>query len=844
MLTTSPPIQCDIQKKLHRSLANDYDLFKWVQETDSKGLSFWEIGAAVYFGLNHQLWATLGYSIEEPKPEWSELVPETDQNALLEQLKSLRNPEVQKLELTVCFCSKQRWPLRFHCVAKKTSSSESDSISILCNHVELPVVSSKQLETPSNSSIDQLRNVALDAAPNSILVVDPDGKIVLANKQAEQMFQFSQEELLNQPVDILLPSSVRDKHPQLLASYFRNPSSRPMGAGRDLVGRKKDGTTVPIEIGLNPIDGVDGTFVFASIVDISERKLLEQKFRIALEAAPTAMIMINQLGQISLVNHQTEKLFGYDRKELLGQNIDMLVPESVRKVHPRHLIDFFKNPETRAMGSGRELTGRHKNGSEIPIEIGLNPITEGDEVQVIASVTDITVRTKQAEAILKHTQQLQHLAEVDPLTGLSNRYFFDEGLKQAIADAARTNETMGLIFLDLDKFKHVNDTLGHAAGDELLKAVAMRLKKIVRNEERLCRLGGDEFGIIIQHLRNPARARLLTQRLLEVFAKPFIISGRELTISSSIGIATYPDCATTPNQLMKCADVAMYRSKEAGRNQINFYSKTVHDEVHKRVNLEQDLQEAVKKGQFTLHYQPQVSHTDYKLQGVEALIRWEHPERGLISPLDFIPVAEEMGLIQPIGNWVINKACEQYSYWLQKYADSTLPKSIGINLSAVQLAQAGLVKTIRDALELYKLSASNLEIEITETAIDTSPMSLDRIHEISSTGAKLALDDFGVGYSSLSRLHGSPFQVLKIDKSFFAKVTDDQSDDDFLKAIHAFAQTLNFEIVAEGIETEYQRDLCDKLKVDRIQGYYFSKPLPAAEFESQFLTCSKQPKLN
>lgn len=484
----------------------------------------------------------------------------------------------------------------------------------------------------------------------------------------------------------------------------------------------------------------------------------------------------------------------------------------------------------------------HSENTELAlrcIEVGAQDFLKKSEVtsqRLIQAILHAKQRYKFELQLRDNQKQLRHLAEVDPLTGLSNRYFFDEGLKQAIADAARTNETIGLIFLDLDKFKHVNDTLGHAAGDELLKSVAMRLKKIVRNEERLCRLGGDEFGIIIQHLRNPARARLLTQRLLEVFAKPFIISGRELTISSSIGIATYPDCATTPNQLMKCADVAMYRSKEAGRNQINFYSKTVHDEVHRRVNLEQDLQEAVKKGQFTLHYQPQVSHTDYKLQGVEALIRWEHPVRGLVSPLDFIPVAEEIGLIQPIGNWVINKACEQYSYWLQKYADSTLPKSIGINLSAVQLAQAGLVKTIKDALDFYKLSASNLEIEITETAIDTSPASLDRIHEISSTGAKLALDDFGVGYSSLSRLHGSPFQVLKIDKSFFAKVTDDQSDDNFLKAIHAFAQTLNFEIVAEGIETEYQKDLCDKLKVDRIQGYYFSKPLSAEEFECQFLS--------
>ena len=407
MLTTSPPIQCDIQKKLHRSLANDFDLFEWVQETDSKGLSYWEVGAVVHFGLNHQLWRALGYAVDETKPEWSELVPETDQKALLEQLKSLSHPEVQKLELSLCFCTKQRRPLRFHCVAKKISNSESDSVSILCNHVELQVVSSKQLETPNISSIDQLRSVAMDAAPNSVIVVDPNGKIVLANKQAEHMFQYTQEELLNQPVDILLPDPVRDKHPQLLASYFRNPSSRPMGAGRDLVGRKKDGTTVPIEIGLNPIDGADGTFVFASIVDISERKLLEQKFRIALEAAPTAMIMINQLGQISLVNHQTEKLFGYDRKELLGQDIDILVPESVRKVHPKHLSGFFKNPETRSMGSGRELTGRHKNGSEIPIEIGLNPITESDEVQVIASVTDITIRTEHAKAILKHTKELE-----------------------------------------------------------------------------------------------------------------------------------------------------------------------------------------------------------------------------------------------------------------------------------------------------------------------------------------------------------------------------------------------------------------------------------------------------
>jgi diguanylate cyclase len=459
--------------------------------------------------------------------------------------------------------------------------------------------------------------------------------------------------------------------------------------------------------------------------------------------------------------------------------------------------------------------------------------SEVSSVRLKRAILQAQERFKLEQELRSSYVKLRHLAERDTLTGLTNRYFFDETLKNAIPTAKRENKSLALIMLDLDFFKNVNDTMGHEAGDYLLQEVAQRLKNPLREGDTLCRLGGDEFAILVQNLGNIVNIGQLIARVFESLKPEMMINGNPVTVTASLGIATYPDCATDANQLMKCADVAMYRSKSSGRNQSHFYSKAIHDEVLKRVTLESDLRIAVEQQQFVLYYQPQVSYSDHHIVGVEALIRWQHPTQGLISPLVFIPVAEEMGLIDEIGRWVIDMACYQLAQWNQMTGND-VKLSMAANLSALQLNRSDFYQFVMNTLSKHEIQPEQLELELTESTINRSEIADKQLMELSLAGIKLALDDFGTGYSSLTHLQHLPFEVVKIDKSFIHNIHS-ESDSHFLRAICAFSKALNFEIVAEGVETEFQRGLCESLKVDRIQGYYFAKPMPAKELEEKWI---------
>jgi len=432
-------------------------------------------------------------------------------------------------------------------------------------------------------------------------------------------------------------------------------------------------------------------------------------------------------------------------------------------------------------------------------------------------------------------EKLRKLAEMDTLTGLANRYMFETGLKRALPHAERHGRSLALLMLDLDKFKNVNDTLGHAVGDQLLIEAARRLEKSTREGDLLCRLGGDEFAILIHDLSDITQVQRLTSRIFTAFKEPADIEGNEIIISVSIGIASYPECAEDPIQLMKCADVAMYRSKEAGRNQSHFYSKSLHEQIQNRIELERDLHRAIEREELILYYQPQVDGESEKIVSVEALIRWQHPTKGMIPPNDFISIAEDIHIINEIGDWVLHKACSQFQEWRQQYSNLNLSLSVAVNVSALQLGQKNFVARIKLILLKYQIPPECLELELTESALTKDDAATEFLQELSDYGVKLALDDFGTGYSSLAQLQKYPFQVLKIDKSFIQSILDHNGDALFLKAINAFAKTLNLQVVAEGVETEVQKSWCKKLKFNRIQGFYFAKPMPAKELELRFL---------
>lgn len=471
------------------------------------------------------------------------------------------------------------------------------------------------------------------------------------------------------------------------------------------------------------------------------------------------------------------------------------------------------------------------------IEAGAQDFLLKNEVSISRLQRAILLSTERynLEQQLKRShEQLRILAEQDSLTGLSNRYFFDESLSHLIPQAQRAGTNIGLLMLDLDNFKNINDTLGHDAGDEFLKIVAKRLKKATRTGDHICRLGGDEFAVVVHNLESLDPLRNLTGRIFEELSRPALLKGKELTITASIGVATFPDCADNAIDLMKCADVAMYRAKNSGRNQTQYYSKVFHDEVERRIKLESDLKQALSNNELELYYQPQINSLNDQLSGVETLIRWNHPDAGLIMPDQFISIAEESGLIDDIGKWVIEDACRQFSLWLSNANFSNITLSIAANLSALQLRDSELVSFLKGCMSRYGISPDKLELELTENNLETSLEAIDVLRDLASTGVKLALDDFGTGYSSLSHLHEYPFTVLKIDKTFVQR-SDKLDNRGFLEAVSAFAHSLGYETVAEGVETEEQQQICKELGIERLQGYYFSRPVPVHEFEMKWL---------
>jgi diguanylate cyclase len=427
-------------------------------------------------------------------------------------------------------------------------------------------------------------------------------------------------------------------------------------------------------------------------------------------------------------------------------------------------------------------------------------------------------------------KQLRHLATHDSLTSLPNRVLLDDRMSQAIVHAERAGESFAVCVLDLDRFKLINDSLGHRAGDELLKHVARRLTSAVRNVDTVARLGGDEFVLIISEAREQADAGQVADKVLQALQAAVRIGELDIHTSASIGIAFYPGDGTSIETLYAHADAAMYCAKQRGGSGVEFFTSTMNLATEERVRFEGDLHRALKLQQFELHYQPKYDASTKRIHSVEALIRWRHPERGIIAPDQFIPLAEESGLIVPIGEWVLRDACRQVRVW----QDLGLPTlRVAVNISALQFRRLDLVDTVRRALADTGLAAKYLEIELTETAVMSDPEeSVDTLERLSRMGVVVSVDDFGTGYSSMTYLRRFPIDKLKIDRSFITNVMTSADDASIVQAIISLAHGLRLKVVAEGVETADQVAFLQKLGCDQYQGYYFSRPVNAAAFEA------------
>lgn len=464
-------------------------------------------------------------------------------------------------------------------------------------------------------------------------------------------------------------------------------------------------------------------------------------------------------------------------------------------------------------------------------------IDSGDEIGELArSFEEMSRNLEQSQ------EQVAYLAYRDSLTGMPNRRMFQEYLKRALAHAHRYHTQLALLFLDLDNFKQVNDTKGHQAGDRLLQDMAERLTECLRNEDEvsmhkageadeaprdtLARLGGDEFLILLCDIRNPSDAANVARRIMKRLAAPFNINDNEFFISSSIGISVYPSDGDDVDTLIKNADIAMYHAKERGRNNYQYFNETMNIAAVERLNMENALRKAIHNCEFVLHYQPKVNMSSGEIMGVEALIRWQRPEMGLIPPMEFIPLAEESGLIVPIGEWVINEATQQMRRW----QDDGIDLCMSINISTVQLNRQNVAEVIKRNIEQNRCRADKLEIELTETSImDAYERAISMLNEIKSLGVHISMDDFGIGYSSFSYLRNLPLNILKIDRSFVCDITTDQEDATIVSAILAMAHTLDLAVVAEGVETLEQLKFLRQHRCDIVQGFLISRPLPEPE---------------
>lgn len=438
----------------------------------------------------------------------------------------------------------------------------------------------------------------------------------------------------------------------------------------------------------------------------------------------------------------------------------------------------------------------------------------------------VSARTQGLEVANK---QLRHLATHDALTGLPNRVLMDDRISQAIVHADRHGQSFAVILVDLDRFKTVNDSLGHRAGDELLVEVAQRLRSVARSIDTVARLGGDEFVLIVSPGTGREAALLVAGRIIESMQASVRVAGIEIHTSPSIGISFYPDDAATIEVLLARADAAMYCAKQRGRNNFQCFTEGMDVATQETVQLESDMHTALEQNQFELHYQPKVNTETGMIHGAEALLRWRHPERGLIAPDEFIPIAEECGLIGKIGNWVINVACQQARAW---QLAGLPPLRVGVNLSASQFRQGDLIATIRNALDRAGLDARFLEVELTESAVMSDPEeSIAILRKLSEMGVLVSVDDFGTGYSSMSYLRKFPIDKLKIDRAFISEVMSRSEDASIVRAIISLAHSLQLKVVAEGVESLEQLNFLKTLGCDQYQGFHFSPAVPAAKFE-------------
>ncbi len=553
--------------------------------------------------------------------------------------------------------------------------------------------------------------------------------------------------------------------------------------------------------------------------DITDDKAADERRRQALtvfEATRDGLLILDTDLHVVTANPGYCDITGYSAEELLGRRPSLLTPEAQP---PGFHSEFLAALQAGGRWRG-EMRGQRKSGEDFPLLMNIAAVRgERDDVtHYVAAVTDLT-------AIRKAEEELRHLAHYDPLTDLPNRLLATDRLEHALERCLREQRSLGLLFIDLDFFKRINDTLGHTVGDQVLQVVAQRMRAAIRAEDTVARLGGDEFMVIVERAEQPDDVAAIAMKIIAAISLPIIVNGRELTTSASVGISLYPDDGRTRESLIQAADTAMYAAKDMGRNSYAFYTSEMTYRVIHAVAVDRDLRRGLAQNELTLYYQPQFSLHTGAMVGIEALIRWQHHTKGLLGAAEVIPVAERSGFIVDIGDWVVLDACRQIQDWRKA---GLAPLRVAVNASAQQMRNGRLLQAVGRALAETGLPPELLEIEITESMLQNEEECIKTLHELKRLGVALAIDDFGTGYSCLSSLKSLPIQRLKIDQAFTRGIPEDPNDAAIAETIIAIAHRLKLDVIAEGVETEAQKSFLQAHGCEGAQGFLYARPMPAS----------------
>ena len=654
---------------------------------------------------------------------------------------------------------------------------------------------------------------------------DNDGVLQFVNDRFCEMVGYDREELVGLQGDLLLA------YPEDIALMREKARLRlrHMADQYEVRVRRKDGTIIWLEIGGAPVVDAAGNVVGSIGVhnEVTERRMAEEalreseaRYRLMAENSTDMISRTSNRGILLYASDASRRLLGYEPAELVGRSFYDFVFDADRE-EVRHLSSLIheSGPTTFAYRVEK------KDGSLVWFETTSRSVRDavtGKIREVVGVSRDVTERKKVEE-------QIEYQAYHDALTGLPNRRLFRDRLTVALAHARRMKHPLAVMFLDLDRFKVVNDTLGHSTGDELLKAVGMRLQTSLREEDSIARMGGDEFTILLADLKTPDDAAKIAQKVLDTVAHPMHIDGTELFVTTSIGIALFPSDGDSAEELLANSDRAMYRAKDAGRNSYQMFTPAMNSRALERLALENDLRHALDRGELELHYQPQINIATGRVAGVEALLRWNRPGFGLVGPKDFIPVAEETQLIVPIGEWVLREACRQARAW-----QSNRPAGfrMAVNLSPRQFQHSDLPIVIASALELSGLAPGDLELEITESlAMQNTTRTIATLQRLREMGVQIAIDDFGTGHSSLNYLRSFPIDSVKIDQEFVQEIETSAADRAIVSAVIGMARGLRLRVTAEGVETESQLAFLREQGCEEVQGFLFGEPVPASAFQ-------------